>query len=44
MKRVKDKIGNDKKYMFDGEEVDRVYYSGDTKDAENNVLPYGEDI
>ena len=32
--------------MFDGEEVDRVYYSafGDTKDAENNVLPYGEDI
>ena len=39
-------IGNDKQPLFDGADPDILYYSdfGDTNDAYNNVLPYGEDI
>ena len=40
------KIGNAKQLLFDGMDPDRVYYSdfGDTKDSDDNVLPYGEEI
>ena len=46
MERVEAKIVNAKKPMFDGTDIDRVYYSafGDTKYSDKNVLPYGEEI
>ena len=46
MEPVEAKIGNAKKYMFDGMDPDRVYYSGfgDTNDSDNNLLHYGKDI
>ena len=46
MERVEAKIVNSKQPLFDGTEPDIVYYSafGDTDDADNNLLPYGEDI
>ena len=46
MERVEDKIGNAKQALFDGTYPERIYYSdfGDTKNSEENLLPYGEDI
>ena len=43
MEHVEAKIGNAKQPLFDGTDPERVYYSdsGDTNDADNNVLPYG---
>ena len=39
-------IGNAKHNMFDGKELGKLYDSdfGETDDANNNILPYGEDI
>ena len=46
MERVEAKIGNAKQPLFDGTDPERVYYSafGEIDDADNNVLPYGEQI
>ena len=43
---VEAKIGNDNQPLFYGTDKDRVYYSafGVTNDAEDNMLPYGENI
>ena len=42
---MESKIENTKKPLFDGTDPDRVYYSdfGDTNDADDSVLPYGEE-
>ena len=46
MERVEAKIGNSNQPLFGGTDPDRVYYSafGDTRDADKNLLPCGEDI
>ena len=46
MEPVEAKIVNATQPLFDGMDPDRVYYSdfGDTKDSDDNVLPYGEEI
>ena len=46
MERVEAKNLNTKIPLFYVTELYRVYYSvfGDTNDADNNILPYGEDI
>ena len=46
IERVEAKIGNSKQPLFDGTDTYRVYYSafGDTRDAGNKVLLYGEEI
>ena len=46
MERVESKIGNAKQTLFYGTYSDRAYYSrfGDIDNADNNVLPYGEEI
>ena len=40
---MEDKIENAKQPLFDGTDTEILYYSdsGDTKDAEDKVLPYG---
>ena len=46
MERVDEKPGNAKQHLFDGIDLDRVYYSafGDINYADENVLPYSEEI
>ena len=46
MERVETKIVNYKPPLFDGMQLDRLYYSafGDTENANENVLSYGEEI
>ena len=46
MECVEAKIGNSKEPLFDGIYPEIVYYSafGDTKNADDNFLPYGEEI
>ena len=46
MEYVEAKIGNANQHLFDGTDPWRLYYSafGDTKGADNNMLPYGEEI
>ena len=46
IERVETNIGNAKHNMFDGKELGKVYDSdfGETDNADNNLLPYGEDI
>ena len=41
---MEDKIENAKQPLFDGTDTEILYYSdfGDTKDAEDKVLPYGK--
>ena len=46
MEHVEAKIVNAKEPLFGGTDPDRLYYSDfrDTDDADDTVLPYGEDI
>ena len=46
MERGEAKIGNTKQTLFGGNKKGILYYSdfGDTNDADDNVLPYGEYI
>ena len=45
MELVEDKIGNAKEPLFDGMNLYKIYYNafGDNGNADNKVLPYGEE-
>ena len=46
MELLEAKIGNSKQTLFDGIDTERIYYSTFeyTDNADDNLLPYGEDI